>query len=83
MSRPFCYRFQEPPVGRADRVKAPNGSDCCGDWNCRIVYEIIDKNHNDWLIACRNTEVCRKVREFRDEERRKLKASNAATDGEE
>ena len=78
ISRPYCYRYQDPPVGKANREKAPNGSECCGDWKCRMVHEIIDRNHNDWKIACRNIELYREIREFREEERRKLKASNAA-----
>ena len=78
MSQPYCYRYQDPPVGRATREKAPDGSECCNNWKCRMIHQIIDKTHDDWKIACRNTELYQEIKEFREGERRKLNASDAA-----
>ena len=66
-------------MGTSARGKAYDGSDSCGNWNCGMVHEDIDKSHDDWRIACRSTEAYRKVHEFRNEERRKLRETAEMT----
>ena len=69
MSQPYCYQYQDAPVGKAARLTA-NGYPTCGRKFCNMVHQVIDKDSPDWEIALKHTAMYDAIKDYKNEVRR-------------